>query len=170
MKALPPSEFTLRHFQAATGPERTAPCIFTPWETGRSARRDLPERHAVASAGVSLLGITLTILLLGLAFCGCSQKHDAATRPAIELVQAGQDTTWADGNVLHVTKREGSSLEGIQIVKTALDGQQTLIVADKGTVSEGADQNSVKITLREVQVQKGNTQTRAHLMNVVLSK
>jgi hypothetical protein len=124
----------------------------------------------VVNGCFSLLRITLAILLSGLAFCGCSQKHDAAARPAIELVQAGQDITWADGYVLRVTKREDSSLEGIQIVQTALDGQQKLIVADKGTVSEGADHNSVKITLYEAQVQRGNTQTRAHLMNLVLSR
>ena len=119
---------------------------------------------------VSVLRITLIILLSGLAFCGCSHKHDAATRPAIELVEAGQDLTWADGIVLHVTKRDGSSLEGIQIVRTALNGQQTTIVADKGTVSEGADHNSVNITLYEAQTQNGNTQTRAHRMNFVFSR
>jgi hypothetical protein len=55
-------------------------------------------------------------------------------------------------------------------VQSALDGQHTLIVAGKGTVSEGADHNSVKIALYEAQVQRGNTQTRAHLMNFLLSK
>jgi hypothetical protein len=116
------------------------------------------------------LSITLTILLSGLAFCGCSHKHDAATRPAIELVQAGQDVTWADGSVLHVVKRDGSSLEGIQIVRTTLNGQPTMIVAGKGTISKGADDNSVKITLYEAQVQKGDTLTSADLMNLILSR
>ena len=114
--------------------------------------------------------ITLIILLSGLAVCGCSHKHDAATRSAIEMVQSGQDTSWADGYVLHVVKRDGSSLEGILIERTAPNGQKVTIMADKGTVSEGADHNSVRIALYEAQTQKGNTQTRAHLMNLVFSR
>ena len=120
------------------------------------------------SCGAALLRITFIILLSGLAFCGCSRKHDAAKGSAIDLVKSGQDLAWPDGYVLRVTKRAGGSLKGIQIVKTPPDGQKKPIVADKGTVAKGADPNSVKITLYKAQVQRGNTQMSAHLMNLVL--
>jgi hypothetical protein len=114
--------------------------------------------------------IALLIMCAGLALCGCSEKHDAAKAPAIEAIVAGQDSTWADGLVLHVAKKNGDALEGILIVRTAPNGQKTTIVAEKGTISKGPDRNSVKLALYEAQSQTGNAQTSAHLMNLVLSR
>ena len=97
---------------------------------------------------------TLTVLLSGLLLCGCSQKQASSAGPAIDLVQAGKDIVWQGGTVLHVTKRDGTSVEGIQIVTTSSKGEKTTITADTGTVSPGsiedaADQNSVKLTLHD---------------------
>jgi len=117
----------------------------------------------------ALLRITFIILLSGLAFCGCSKKA-ASKGSAIDLVQSGQEVAWADGYVLTVAKREGSSLEGIRIVNTLPDGQIRTILAEKGTISKGEDANSVKIALYEAQTQTGNNQMSAHLMNLVLNK
>jgi hypothetical protein len=98
---------------------------------------------------------TLTILLSGLLLCGCSQKQATSPRPAIDLVEAGKDITAFSGIVIHVAKRDGTSLEGIQIKTTASDGQKTTITADTGTLAPGsvenaADDSAVRITLQNV--------------------
>ena len=51
---------------------------------------------------------------------------------------AGTDVAWSDGYVLHVTKRDGTALEGIRVVHTDASGQVTTITADKGTVALGS--------------------------------
>jgi hypothetical protein len=127
-------------------------------------------RRRYVGRGVEFMKIALLIVISGLAFCGCSQKTDPAKGPALAAVVAGQDSIWADGLVLHVAKRDGNALEGILVVRTAPTGQKTTIIAEKGTLSEGPDRNSVKLTLQEAQSQSGNTQTSAHLMNMVLRR
>jgi hypothetical protein len=72
---------------------------------------------------------------------GCS-KHSptASTRPvipAIDLVQAGTNTIWAAGFTLHVAKREGQAIEGVQMISSHLDGRKDIYTADSGTVSPG---------------------------------
>ncbi|MCX6922156.1 MAG: hypothetical protein NT154_02885, partial [Verrucomicrobia bacterium] len=117
-----------------------------------------PRSNPVVAAGcAAFLRITFIILLSGLAFCGCSKKA-ASKGSAIDRVQAGQEVAWADGYVLTVAKREGSSLEGVRIVNTLPDGQTRTIFAEKGTISPGDDANSVKIALYEAQTQTGNNQ------------
>jgi hypothetical protein len=71
---------------------------------------------------------TLLILLSGLFLCGCSKK------PAIDLVQSGTDTTWG-GSVLHVTKRDGTSLEGVRITLKLPNGDIQEISADTAVFS-----------------------------------
>ncbi len=78
---------------------------------------------------------TLTIILSGLLLCGCSKK------PAIDLVEAGKDITWRDGSVLHIQKRDGSSLEGIVISGMRSGGQNQTLLADTGTVTPGVTTN-----------------------------
>jgi hypothetical protein len=96
---------------------------------------------------------TLTILLSGLLVCGCAQNRASSAGPAINLVQAGKDTVWQNGTVLHIAKREGTSVEGIQIVRTS-EGQKMTVTADTGTLSPGtiqnaADADSIKLILRD---------------------
>jgi hypothetical protein len=111
------------------------------------------------SGGCAFMKTTLTVLLSGLLLCGCSQKPATSARPAIDLVEAGQATAWQAGCVLHVAKRDGTALEGIQIIKTAADGQKTTFTAATGTVSPGStadaqDENFVTFSLHNVQVEK----------------
>ena len=81
---------------------------------------------------------TLLILLSGLLLCGCSKMPATSAHPASDLIVAGSDIAWSDGYVLHVTKRDGTSLEGVRVVHTDASGQVTTITADKGTVELGA--------------------------------
>jgi hypothetical protein len=102
-----------------------------------------------------------TIILSGLFLCGCSPKQAASSsRPAIDLVEPGKDIVWRDGYVLHVMKRDGASLEGIQISVNSPSGQTTMS-ADTGTVSPVVEGNvtndsSVVITLHDAKVQVGS--------------
>ena len=117
---------------------------------------------------------TLTMLLLGFLLCGCSQKRPSTTSPAIDQIQAGKDLAWNDGSsVLHVTKRDGNSLEGIRIVTTASDGQKTTTTADTGTLTPGslenaADNSCVTITLHNAKSQYAKTQMTAQDLELVL--
>ena len=122
---------------------------------------------------------TLTILLSGLLLCGCSQKQATSARPAIDLVEAGQDIAWQGGYVLHVAKRDGTSLEGILITKTASDGEKTTITADTGTLSPGSvgnatDDNTVQIALQnaksQIEKQSGTNIMTAKILTLVLHK
>ena len=111
----------------------------------------------------------LLILLSGFVLCGCSKKHTVSARPASELVEAGKDVAWSDGYVLHVTSRDGVSLEGIRIVKTETNGQVATITADKGTLEPQAatqrrdgviiSTNVLMLTLHDAQFQGVTTQT-----------
>jgi hypothetical protein len=67
----------------------------------------------------------------------------------MDLVQAGKDTTWRDGYVLHVTKRDGTSLEGVTISAKLPTGQTQTFSADTATLSAvpNADDSSVMVTL-----------------------
>lgn len=91
---------------------------------------------------------TLIIFLSGILLCGCSHK---ATR-AIDLVVVGKDVDWGRGVVLHIAKRNGTSVEGIQLLFPRSDGQKGLITADSGTLTAGSDVSAkdddcVQITL-----------------------
>ncbi len=99
----------------------------------------------------------LTIFLAALLLWGCSQKASAPTHSVAGLIEAGKDTTWGGNYVVHVDSRNGDSISGVRIVSTEPGGQQRIITADSGTVSEGSDQDSVRITLRNARTQKGES-------------
>ena len=91
---------------------------------------------------------TLIIFLSGLLLCGCSHRESSA----IDRVVAGKDIDWGRGVVLHIAKRDGASVEGIQLLVPRSDGQKGLITADTGTLTAGSDVSStdddcVQITL-----------------------
>jgi len=118
---------------------------------------------------------TLTIILSGLLLCGCSQKQTSAAGAAIDLVQAGKDTTWREPYILHITKRDGASLEGIKITSTTTDGVKTTITAATGTLSPGsvenaADETAVQISLNDAKMVSGTKITTSKEMRLVLHK
>ena len=101
---------------------------------------------------------TLSIILSGLLLWGCAtQKSATSSSLAIELVQAGTDTTWSDGRyILHVAKRTDSMMEGIRLDCKRRGAPDFVFTADTGTISLGSaknheDKNSVVITLRNAQ-------------------
>ena len=108
---------------------------------------------------------TLSLLLLGLLLCGCSQKHassTASTVPAIDLIQPDNDTSWTYFSNLHVTKRNGDSLEGVTITfkspEPTFNGTQTL-TADTATLSavtNVTDGSEVIITLHNAKTLEGS--------------
>lgn len=74
---------------------------------------------------------------------GCSNHSPtASTHRAIDLVQPGKDVEFGDGFVVHVTKREGSSLEGIHVHFPHSDGPASEITADTGTIEPGIPDHS----------------------------
>ena len=108
---------------------------------------------------------THLLLLSGLLLGGCCSQRQMT---AIDRVQSGTDTAWDHGvYVLHVTKRHGNLLEGIQIISKSADGVETIVSADTGTISLGpscvdsvADDNAVKITMVNARSEKGKTRTQ----------
>jgi major membrane immunogen (membrane-anchored lipoprotein) len=102
---------------------------------------------------------TLTVLLSGLLLCGCSQKQATSASSAIDLVEAGKDITSFSNLVIHVTKRDGTSIEGIQIIQTGVTNfLKMTITADTGTLSSGSskdatDKNFVKISLNNATIE-----------------
>jgi hypothetical protein len=88
-------------------------------------------------------------------------------------VQAGKDVIWYNGLVLHVTKRDGDSIEVIRLVSKTADGQETSITADTGTLLAGsvenpADIHSVRITLRNAQSHSATMNATAETLMLVL--
>jgi hypothetical protein len=98
--------------------------------------------------------------------------------PAIDRVQSKTDTAWDQGVfVLHVTKRDGNSLEGIQIISKASDGVETIISADTGTIEMGPscldtvkDDNAVAITLKNPETVTGDKHEKAIKIMKVLHR
>jgi hypothetical protein len=82
---------------------------------------------------------TLLVLLSGSLLLGCSTKQAASSpRQAIDLVKSGTFTKWDRGYVMHVTKRDGTSLEGIELIDTS-PGSMRVFTADTGTIMPGQD-------------------------------
>jgi hypothetical protein len=80
----------------------------------------------------------IVLALVTMILAGCS-KHSptASTHRAVDLVQAGKDVEFGDGFVVHVTKREGSSVEGIHVHFPHSDGPASEITAETGTIEPG---------------------------------
>ena len=71
---------------------------------------------------------------------GCSHKQASLSGSAIDRVQVG-DTIWYKGATvctLHVTKRDGPSLEGISVSAKLPTGQTQTIRADTATLYPNA--------------------------------
>jgi hypothetical protein len=111
-----------------------------------------------------------------MALAGCSNHSPTAlTRPAIDLVQAGKDIEFPSGYVLHVAKRNGSSLEGIHIFVTPPNGQASEITAETGTIKSGTPEhpnfeNQITITLHNAKTVTGPTNFTAATVVIVLYK
>jgi len=95
----------------------------------------------------------IATFLIGLCLFGCSRGHDSRSQSPLDRVQPGRDVSFGH-YVLHVEKREGSSLEGVRIVSTEPDGLTATITADKGTLSQGADRSSITVVLRDAHTEK----------------
>ena len=98
------------------------------------------------------------VVLSGLLLCGCSQKQASGSGPAIDRIQVG-DTTWHNGSTVctvHVTKRDGTSLEGVSISGKTPTGQMMTVSGDTATLSavpNAADDKSVLITVHNGKLQ-----------------
>ena len=115
------------------------------------------------------------VLLVGAIVCGCSKKQTPTARPAADLIIAGRDVGWHDGSVLHVTKRDGDSIEGIRLVTST----GATITADKGTIKRGQGQlvgrdhaiistNFVTLTFEEAHVQNDTTNEAIKSLKLLL--
>ena len=108
----------------------------------------------------------LIILLSGIFLCGCSKR-------ASDLLVAGKDIKWTDDygytavtNVIHITKRDGRSIQGIRVVMTDGTGAITTITADRGSLETNIVSavlgrtdytNVVGVTLEDAQCQYATT-------------
>jgi uncharacterized protein GlcG (DUF336 family) len=93
---------------------------------------------------------TFIILLLGWLACVGAQQTASAAGSAVDLVQPGKDLVRADGTVIHVTKRDGSTIEGIQISKTW--SSKLVITADTGLVQAEKDPNKVRLIMYNAKI------------------
>jgi len=126
--------------------------------------------------------LAVTIILSGLLFCGCAGTKVASTHhtaPAIDLVASGQDSIWGDGCILHVAKRDGSTLQDIQLTRKTEDGLVTVLTAKAGSVWRGSledanDDNAVKLILRNARIERntpdGKTVGTADKVTLVLQR
>jgi hypothetical protein len=108
---------------------------------------------------------TLVIFSLAIFAFGCSPPQPS------DFVVAGKDVTWSDGggnvtHVMHITKRDGLTLEGIRKVDTYRTGEIKTTTADRGRidtnmamiVTDGVtNMNTVSIFLEKAQVQDTKT-------------
>lgn len=119
---------------------------------------------------ISLIALAIFTAVLA----GCSKPSSTiSTRPAIELVQAGKDIEFPGGYVLHVAKREGSSLEGVRILVTPPNGQASEITAERGTIKPGTPENpnfenQITMTLHNAKTVTGSKHSTAPTMVIVL--
>ena len=105
---------------------------------------------------------THIFILSGLLLCGyCTQTQAKQPSPAIDLIQAGKDTSWhSEGNdyVVHVTKRDGTSLEGVTVTIAFPSGKTQKLSSDTATLSPGSfksasDSTSVIMDMKNVTIE-----------------
>lgn len=125
---------------------------------------------------ISLIALALFTVELS----GCAGRSpNASTHPAIDLVQAGKDIEFPGGYIVHVTKREGSSLEGIHIHFPHPDGLASEITADTGTIKSGIPdasddenqlmyKNQITIKLKDARTVTGTTNSTSAWTVIVL--
>ena len=117
---------------------------------------------------------TLFILLSSLVLCGCSKRSAATTPSAIDLVVVGTNTTWKDGSVLAVAKRDGNSIAGIHLVIQTTSGPAT-ITAPTGEMVPGsyyssADHQCVRLTLHNAYEQSAKTNENVGDFKIMLQE
>src|ERR1035438_4649042 len=111
----------------------------------------------------------IPILFLA-AFCTVSAQTNNAlansskspSRNAIDFIQVGKDTTWTNGYILHIDKRDDSKndskIEGIRLVRKTKDGQHETVISDFGFIQiiDPNDTNTVGLTMLDPEIQIGN--------------
>src|SRR3569832_1974506 len=102
---------------------------------------------------MSPMRILCTLILAGVYLCGCSRGRDTSSQSLLDRVQPSRDVSFGH-YVLHVDKRDGTSLEGVRIVSTEPDGQITTITASIGTLSQVAERSTITIDLRGAHTEK----------------
>src|SRR4051794_13705733 len=116
----------------------------------------------------------IMLALFSMALAGCANHSPTtSTRPAIDLVQAGKDIEFPGGYVLHVTRRDGGSLEGIHVLVTPPVGPASEITAEKGTIRSGTPEhsnfeNQITLTLHNAKTVTGPTNSTAATVVIVL--
>jgi hypothetical protein len=113
------------------------------------------------------------VVLSSILLWGCSQRQATPTQPAMERVQAGRLIKWDADHILHIGKRNGSSLEDVQLWALGADGHTAFACSptatlSPGTVQDPADQRSVKITFRDVKTFDGSNVATCKELVVVL--
>ena len=93
-----------------------------------------------------------TIILSSLILCSCSPRQPQSGSLAIDRIQPGKEIVLRGKGVLRIKKRNGTSVEGIELASTSPDGQKTTIIASTGAISpvsldKAADANSIKLVL-----------------------
>jgi PBP1b-binding outer membrane lipoprotein LpoB len=102
--------------------------------------------------GYTFMKNTLLILLSAFLFCGCSKKQAIPTHQATDRIEAGKDIVLG-ASVVHVIKRSGNSIEGIQIVTKYAGGKVKTLSADTGRLLQGSDPNTLTIILNKAECQ-----------------
>jgi hypothetical protein len=74
----------------------------------------------------------------------------------------GKDTSWKDGSILRVAKRDRDSIAGIHLVIRTVGGQTATITAPTGKLVAGsyysaADQQCVRVTLNNAHEESAKT-------------
>jgi len=88
---------------------------------------------------------TLLAVIMCMVFCGCS-RHETSQGSSPQVF------TFGDGSVMQVQKRDGESLQGIQLVRKSLEGSQTC-AAEKGRMTEDTNGRVVHVTLYDAKVE-----------------
>ncbi len=116
------------------------------------------------------------LLIVSVLFCflfwvsGCSRPPGGSGPAAAELIVAGQETSWAEGNSLLVSKRHGDVLEGIRLTRTDTVGSKVMITSPKGRIVKSDERDIVTLELDDVATLRGNNQMHAQRMTLVLRR
>jgi RNA polymerase sigma factor (sigma-70 family) len=118
---------------------------------------------AWTKAKTAIVAGTVVLLAAGTSIVTIKQiqkeKHRSHTpqeqASAFDLVMSGSDTKWADGSVLHVSKCDGTSIQGVQIKQTFQGGEIRIITADTGTIQK-IGKSTIFITLNDAKLLFGN--------------
>ena len=76
----------------------------------------------------------LTLLLTSLFLCSCMPKQNSA----FEQLPVGRDFCCGT-YVLHIDKRDGSSVSGVRVVSGEPNGQPITVTASRGSLSQGTN-------------------------------